>query len=110
MASVAFLSDSDFAEKISIEKPVLVDFWAPWCGPCQMLGPILETVATELELEVSVFKMNIDENPKTPSQFGVRSIPTLMLFQRGTVVATLTGVRSHVELIAWVRQHCPAAA
>jgi thioredoxin 1 len=109
MSSVLVLSDATFSQELAqSNRPVLVDFWAPWCGPCQMLGPVLEELAQEFSETVTIAKVNIDDNPKTPSQFGVRSIPTLVLFHQEKVLATMTGVRSRGDLVAWINQHVPS--
>lgn len=81
---------------------VLVDFWAPWCGPCKMLAPILDEVESEVGDKVKIKKMNVDENPETPARFGVMSIPTLILFKDGEVVNRMSGVQSKEQLIAWL--------
>lgn len=95
-------TDSEFeANVLKSDKPVLVDFWAEWCGPCQMLGPILDEFSKEAS-NVKVVKMNIDENPHTPTKFGVRSIPTLMLFKGGELIATKVGVVQKTQLKEWV--------
>ncbi|GAB1392741.1 thioredoxin TrxA [Rhodocyclaceae bacterium] len=82
--------------------PVLVDYWAEWCGPCKMIAPILDEVAKEYQGRLKVAKLNIDENPKTPGEFGIRGIPTLILFKGGNVEATKVGALSKSQLIAFI--------
>jgi thioredoxin 1 len=94
------LNDADFAKEVSESTiPVLVDFWATWCGPCQTMGPILDSVAEEYDGKVKVMKVNVDSNPLTPSKFGIRGIPTLILFKGGEVVDRIVGAvpRNTVE-------------
>jgi thioredoxin 1 len=87
------ITDADFEQEvIKADIPVLVDFWAPWCGPCHMVAPMLEELAQELSGKVKIVKMNVDENPKTPPQYGIRAIPTLILFKGGEVAEQITGV------------------
>ena len=84
------VSDTSFeADVLKSDKPVVVDFWAEWCGPCKMIAPALEEIATVLGEKVKVVKINIDENPRTPSQYGIRGIPTIMVFKAGQSVAVL---------------------
>jgi thioredoxin 1 len=91
--TIAHINDGEFEQEvIKAEKPVLVDFWAPWCGPCHMVAPMLEELAQELGETVKIAKMNVDENPKTPTLYGIRAIPTLILFKGGEVVEQITGV------------------
>jgi len=78
-------------------KPVIVDFWAPWCGPCKMVSPIIDELAKEYKGKVKVGKINVDENPKTASQFGIMSIPAVMLFKGGKPVQTVVGARSKIS-------------
>ena len=92
MSSVVQITDSTFKQEVlDSQLPVLVDFWAPWCGPCRMVGPIVDEVAAQYEGQVKVVKLNTDEQPMTASQFGIRSIPTLLVFKGGRKVDTVVG-------------------
>ncbi len=103
MSSIVHLSDDSFeAEVLSEDGPVLVDYWAEWCGPCKMIAPILDEISEEYKDKVKVAKLNIDENPATPPKYGIRGIPTLMLFKGGNVEATKVGAVSKSQLTAFI--------
>ena len=92
MSNAAAVTDASFEQDVlQSDVPVLVDFWAPWCGPCRMVAPIVDEIAKELESKIKVFKLNTDENPNVASQYGIRSIPTLMVFKGGQKVDTVVG-------------------
>jgi thioredoxin 1 len=97
------LTDDTFEQDvIKSSDPVLVDYWAEWCGPCKMIAPILEEIATEYNGRIKVAKLNIDDNPQTPPKYGIRGIPTLMLFKDGNVEATKVGALSKSQLTAFI--------
>ena len=106
--SIEQVSDASFKQSVidnSNNQPVLVDFWAEWCGPCKALGPILENVSVEFEGKVAVKKVNIDENPEAPANFGIRSIPTMILFKNGSIADTKIGLSSEADLKNWLKSH-----
>ncbi len=101
--SIISVTDSEFQAKIlEADTPVLVDFWAEWCGPCKQLGPVLQQVSDEMGDALTIAKVNIDENPNSPTSYGVRSIPTLLLFKGGEVAAMKVGSCSKSDLESWI--------
>lgn len=99
------VSDASFeADVLKSDLPVVVDFWAEWCGPCKQIGPSLEELATELEGKVKIVKVNIDDNPNAPSRYGVRGIPTLLVFKNGAVASSKVGAAPKSALKHWIEQ------
>jgi thioredoxin 1 len=100
------VTDDSFEQAVlKSDQPVLVDYWAEWCGPCKMIAPILDEIASEYSGRLKVAKLNIDENPATPPKYGIRGIPTLMLFKNGGVEATKVGALSKSQLTAFIDQN-----
>lgn len=103
---IVYTNDDNFeADVLTSDKPVLLDFWAEWCGPCKMIAPLLDEAANEYADRITVAKINIDENPNTPPKFGIRSIPTLMLFKDGTVHAQKLGAMSKSQLTEFLESN-----
>jgi len=104
-ANTTPVTDASFDQDVlQSSGPVLVDFWAEWCGPCKMIGPVLEELAGEMQGQIKIMKMDLEENPVTPSKFGVRSIPTLMLFKNGQLAATKVGAVPKAALQSWLKE------
>ena len=103
---IKHISDASFeTDVLQADKPVLVDYWAEWCGPCKMIAPILDETAKEFGSRLQIAKMNVDENREVPAKFGIRGIPTLMLFKDGQLAATKVGALSKAQLSAFIEPH-----
>ena len=106
MSTTAAVTDATFQEKVlESDVPVLVDFWAPWCGPCRMVAPVVEEIADQYEGQIKVYKLNTDENPSVASQYGIRSIPTLMVFKGGAKVDMVVGAVPKATLSTTIDKH-----
>jgi thioredoxin 1 len=107
---VSKVSDSDFeAQVLKSTEPVVVDFWAEWCGPCKMIAPALEEIAGSMNGKVKIVKLNVDENPQTAAKYGIMSIPTLMLFKNGELASRQVGAAPKQKLEAWINSSTAAA-
>ena len=103
--NICHVTDDSFEEEVlKSEQPVLVDYWAEWCGPCKMIAPLLDEIAGDYEGKLKITKLNIDENPNTPPKYGIRGIPTLMIFKNGNAEATKVGALSKSQLTAFIDQ------
>ena len=104
--SIINTSDSNFqSDVLESEKPVVVDFWAEWCGPCKQIGPVLEEISNEMADQVTIAKHNIDNEPNTPTKFGIRGIPTMLLFKDGDLKATKVGATTKSNIVTWIKEN-----
>lgn len=103
MATLSVSDDSFETDVLGSDKPVLVDFWASWCAPCKAIAPSLEEISNEMGEQITIAKINIDDNPLTPSKFGVRGIPTMMIFKDGKVVSTQVGAMAKNRIDGWIK-------
>ncbi|MDM8012085.1 MAG: thioredoxin TrxA [Parasphingorhabdus sp.] len=108
MATKAITDESFEGDVLKADGPVLVDFWAEWCGPCKMIGPALEEISEELAGQVTIAKLNIDDSPDAPAKYGVRGIPTMILFNNGEPVETKVGAAPKSQLKSWLESSLPA--
>jgi len=103
--NISHITDDNFEQEVlQSEQPVLVDYWAEWCGPCKMIAPLLDEIAGDYEGKLKITKLNIDDNPNTPPKYGIRGIPTLMIFKNGNAEATKVGALSKSQLTAFIDQ------
>ena len=105
MATIKITDESFETEVLKANKPTLVDFWAEWCQPCKMIGPLLEEISDEMKDRIVIAKHNIDENPNQPTKYGVRGIPTMLLFKDGELKATKVGATTKSNIISWIREN-----
>lgn len=110
MSTIAVSDDSFENDVLKADKPILVDFWAEWCGPCKQIGPALEELAADMSDDITIAKVNIDDNPMTPGKYGVRGIPTLMIFRNGEVASTKIGAMAKTKIEEWIKETLVAAA
>ena len=100
------ITDENFNDLVlSCDKPVLVDFWAEWCGPCKVIGPSLEEISDEMSNEIIIAKHNIDNDPNTPTKYGIRGIPTMLLFKDGELKATKVGATTKSNIVSWIKEN-----
>tara|TARA_Y100000590_G_scaffold449877_1_gene588732 strand:+ start:103 stop:423 length:321 start_codon:yes stop_codon:yes gene_type:complete len=105
MATVKVTDENFDNEVIKSSKPIVVDFWAEWCGPCKQIGPTLEEISNEMSKEVTIAKHNIDEEPNTPTKYGIRGIPTMLLFKGGELKATKVGATTKSNIVSWIKEN-----
>tara|TARA_B100001758_G_C18072698_1_gene434085 strand:+ start:248 stop:568 length:321 start_codon:yes stop_codon:yes gene_type:complete len=105
MATVKVTDENFDNEVIKSSKPIVVDFWAEWCGPCKQIGPTLEEISNEMSEQVIIAKHNIDEEPNTPTKYGIRGIPTMLLFKAGELKATKVGAGPKSDIVSWIKEN-----
>ena len=105
MATVNVTDENFDTEVLKSDKPILVDFWAEWCGPCKQIGPTLEEISNEMSNEITIAKHNIDNEPNTPTKYGVRGIPKMLLFKGGELKATKVGATTKSNIVSWIKEN-----
>ena len=105
MATVKVNDENFDTEVLKSSKPIVVDFWAEWCGPCKMIGPILEEISDEMKDQVIIAKHNIDQEPNTPTKYGIKGIPTMLLFKGGELKATKVGATTKSNIVSWIKEN-----
>ena len=105
MATVNVTDENFDTEVLKSEKPIVVDFWAEWCGPCKQIGPVLEEISNEMSDEITVAKHNIDNEPNTPTKYGIRGIPTMLFFKGGELKATKVGATTKSNIVSWIKEN-----
>ena len=105
MATVNVTDENFNTEVLKSDKPIVVDFWAEWCGPCKQIGPTLEEISNEMSNEITIAKHNIDNEPNTPTKYGVTGIPTMLLFKGGELKATKVGATTKSNIVSWIKEN-----
>ena len=105
MATKSITDETFDNDVIKSEKPTVVDFWAEWCGPCKQIGPVLEEISNEMKDEIIIAKHNIDEEPNTPTKYGIKGIPTMLLFKGGELKATKVGATTKSNIVSWIKEN-----
>ena len=105
MATVNVTDENFKAEVIKAGKPVIVDFWAEWCGPCKQIGPVLEEISDEMKDQIIIAKHNIDQEPNTPTKYGIKGIPTMLLFKGGELKSTKVGATTKSNIVSWIKEN-----
>ena len=105
MATKAITDESFYSDVIKSNKPTVVDFWAEWCGPCKQIGPVLEEISDEMKDQVVIAKHNIDQEPNTPTKYGIKGIPTMLLFKGGELKATKVGATTKSNIVSWIKEN-----
>ena len=105
MATKSVTDESFDSDVIKSDKPIIVDFWAEWCGPCKQIGPVLEEISDEMKEQIVIAKNNIDQEPNTPTKYGIRGIPTMLLFKSGELKSTKVGATTKSNIVSWIKEN-----